>query len=98
MSPRMVVHPPSITDSSVISHEDDIPPQPLDHESHYQNGLSLASSHDSPDLDSPLQSPDTIGPNNSQRKVAVAFHGLPIEVLERCAFMKPARFWSGARC
>ena len=85
--PRMVVHPPSRTDSSTISHEDDIPPEPLDHhESHYQNGLGLASSHDSPDLDSPLRSPDTIGPN-SQRKVAVAFHELPIEVLERCAIV-----------
>jgi hypothetical protein len=79
MSPRLIVHPPSKT-SSTISHEDDIPPQPL--EPHSPNGLGLATSHDPPDLDPPLQSPDTIGPN-SQRKEAIAFHRLPIDILER---------------
>ena len=85
--------PPSNTDGSTISHEDDIPPQPLDyHEHQYQNGLGLALSHDSPEIDSPLQSPDTIGPN-SQRKAAVAFHKLPTEVLERCVRLPASAFF-----
>ena len=84
MTPRMTVHPSSQT-ASTISHEDDIPAQPLDHqEPHYQNGLGLATSHDRPDIDSPLQSPNTIRPQEEQSP-AFAFHQLPIEVLERYA-------------
>jgi hypothetical protein len=85
MSPQLIVRPLSKT-SSIISPEDDIPPQPLDqhaNEPHHQNGLGLALSHDRPNTtDSPLQSPDTIRPPPDDRK-AVAFHKLPSEVLER---------------
>src|SRR5690348_10898293 len=82
MSPRLIVHPPSKT-GSTISHEDDIPPQPLDLQDPLRpNGLGLAMSHDLPDVDTPLQSPDTLRPN-SQQKEAIAFHKLPVEVLER---------------
>ncbi|KIW63575.1 hypothetical protein PV04_08563 [Phialophora macrospora] len=86
MSPQMNVSQPG----STISHEDDIPPQPLDrHDPHLQNGLGLALSHDRPNVDSPIQSPDTIGPR-SQRQPAVAFHKLPIEVVERILWMVDA--------
>ncbi|ETI20666.1 hypothetical protein G647_07008 [Cladophialophora carrionii CBS 160.54] len=86
----MIVHPPLQPGGSTISHEDDIPPQPLDqHEPQYQNGLALALSHDRSDLDSPIQPPDTIQPD-SHRKPAVAFHQLPIEVLERILWMVDA--------
>lgn len=78
----MIVHPSSRTDST-ISHEDDIPPQPLDQtDPYYENGLGLTLSRDQPQTDAPLQSPDTIRPN-VQRKDPVAFHQLPKEVLER---------------
>ncbi|EXJ55117.1 hypothetical protein A1O7_08042 [Cladophialophora yegresii CBS 114405] len=93
MSSGVNVHPPLQTGSS-ISHEDDIPPQPLDqHEPQYQNGLGLALSHDRSDIDSPIQPPETIRPD-SQSKPAVAFHQLPIEVLERILWMVDANVFA----
>ncbi|OAP65024.1 hypothetical protein AYL99_00996 [Fonsecaea erecta] len=84
MSPQMIVRPPSKT-GSIVSHEDDIPPQPLDlaeHEPRHKAGLGISETSRPGTIDDSPQSPDTIGPN-SQRKEAVAFHNLPIQVLER---------------
>ncbi|OQV05586.1 hypothetical protein CLAIMM_10304 [Cladophialophora immunda] len=84
MSSQMIVHPPSKT-ASTVSHEDDIPPQPLDqnqHEPSHGTGLGISQTSDSAAIEDSPQSPDTIGPDR-QRKEAVAFHNLPIQVLER---------------
>ncbi|KIW94277.1 uncharacterized protein Z519_05593 [Cladophialophora bantiana CBS 173.52] len=84
MSPQLIVYPPPNT-GSTVSHEDDIPPQPLDlddHEPSREGGLGISQTSDPAAADNWPKSPDTIVPNN-ERRDAVAFHKLPIQVLER---------------
>ncbi|OAL40591.1 hypothetical protein AYO20_00327 [Fonsecaea nubica] len=84
MSPQMTLHPPSKS-GSTISREDDIPPQPLDQDVQdpsHKTGLGISQTIGTAAIDDSPQSPDTIGPNH-QRREAVAFHNLPIQVLER---------------
>lgn len=82
MSPHIVVRPPSIKTSSTISH-DDIPPQPLD-PTHYEADFFHPSqtSHDQTLPDHHPQSSSTTRADQ-QRREAVAFHKLPIEVIQR---------------
>ncbi|KIY01932.1 uncharacterized protein Z520_02070 [Fonsecaea multimorphosa CBS 102226] len=91
MSAQMIVHPPS-KDGSMVSHEDDIPPQPLDQDEHepgHKAGLGIPQNGEPAAVDDSPQFPDTIG-SRHQGKEAFAFHKLPIQVLERILWMVDA--------
>ncbi|KIW99813.1 uncharacterized protein Z518_10741 [Rhinocladiella mackenziei CBS 650.93] len=88
MMPQLVVRPPSKT-SSTISHDPDgIPPQPLDHQHEAPAGLFGASSSHDPMItrqsrSQPFSSQTAIVGGGQQVPEAVAFHKLPVEIIQR---------------
>lgn len=84
--PQLIVRPPSKA-SSTISREDEIPPQPLDpnqHEAQVERIVPVPSSmsHDPIQVDD-FPEPKALDPVVAHDPHTLAFHRLPVEVLER---------------